>query len=141
MSKKPPLPPPPPPPRPEPKQNPELESDSEASIKKKFTPIRKYEPSKSKSIIDHLKPEPGLKGRLKEGLKITRIPEGLVTIGLVTMLGTLWFYKTTICEYRSSYRSRECSYNIGLIGQKNNLIIVGGFLFLGGCVLCNSRND
>ncbi|ABG51640.1 hypothetical protein Tery_2423 [Trichodesmium erythraeum IMS101] len=127
MSKKLPLPPPPPPPP----LKPELEESPgpKPGSKKKFTPIRKLESSSSKF-------------KIPEWLKVTHIPEGLVTIGLVTMLGTLWFYKTTICEYQSSYRfSRKCNYNIGLISHKNNLITVGGFLFLGGCALFNSRKD
>ncbi|MDJ0554361.1 MAG: hypothetical protein F6K24_01915 [Okeania sp. SIO2D1] len=122
MSKKPPLPPPPPPPRPDPNPDPEPGS------KKKFTPIKKLEPSKSKSKFK-------IMNYISEGLKITHIPEGLVAIGLLIMIGTLFFYNTVNCGYGT------CSHNIGLIGQKNNLIIVGGFLFLGGCVLFNSRKD
>lgn len=54
--------------------------------KKKFILIRKFEFSSSKF-------------KILEWFKVIYILEGFVIIGLVIMLGILWFYKIIICEY------------------------------------------
>ncbi|HLP87677.1 MAG TPA: hypothetical protein VK184_03590 [Nostocaceae cyanobacterium] len=49
-------------------------------------------------------------------------------VGLLMMIGTFFGYNTVVCR-------DGCNYNIGLLNEKSNLINIGGFLFLGGCVL------
>lgn len=69
--------------------------------------------------------------------KLRGIANAMMVIGFLMMTFTLLGYKTTVCD---SYLGIEtdCTHNIGEIGKKNNLIMYGGFLFLGGCVLLNN---
>ncbi len=57
----------------------------------------------------------------------------LFFLGLLTMIITFFAYETAICD-KGSY-SKDCTYNIGLLNEKSNLINLGGFIFLGGCIL------
>ena len=63
-------------------------------------------------------------------------PSFCMWLGYGTMLFTLLFYNTTVCNSGSG-----CTSDIGLINNKSNLITAGGFLFLGGCVLSKNQDE
>ncbi|WP_254032724.1 hypothetical protein [Planktothrix agardhii] len=66
----------------------------------------------------------------------------MMALGFIMMTFTLIGYETSICTYKENYLGNlesDCTYNIGKIGNKNNLIMFSGFLFLGGCILLNNE--
>lgn len=61
-------------------------------------------------------------------------------LGLIMIISSS-FYDTAVCE-RSEYSfSLSCTHNIGLLNEKSNLINIGGFLFIGGCILMTNIQD
>lgn len=66
-------------------------------------------------------------------------PSIMVVIGECIMLFTLFFYDTTVCYNNNG--SISCTHDIGLLNNKSNLITIGGFLFLGGCVLSKNQDE
>ncbi|WP_107807063.1 hypothetical protein [Nodularia spumigena] len=57
------------------------------------------------------------------------------SVGLLIMIGGFIKFETTVCESSEYSFSSRCTHNIGLLNDKSNFINIGGFLFLGGCVL------
>lgn len=62
----------------------------------------------------------------------------MTAFGFLMMTFTLIGYDTTVCEESILGSKYRCVHNTGEIGNKNNLIMYSGFLFLGGCVLLNN---
>lgn len=85
------------------------------------------------------KPTPKPTTKSSAALNITRTCGGLLLgLGLFLMVKTLLGYDTSVCTYEDDYQGgvdKSCVYNSGKIGEKNDLILFSGFLFVGGCVL------
>ena len=61
--------------------------------------------------------------------------------GLVIMLYGGMAFDTTNCSSTSSY-FESCTHNIGLLNTRSNIVNIGGFLCVSGCVLFGkSRRD
>lgn len=62
--------------------------------------------------------------------------------GLVIMLYGGMFFDTTNCSSSGSSYFESCTHNIGLLNTRSNIVNIGGFLCVSGCVLFGkSRRD
>ena len=55
--------------------------------------------------------------------------------GLVIMLYGGMFFDTTNCSNSESSYFKSCTHNIGLLNTRSNIVSIGGFLCVSGCVL------
>ncbi|MEA5605243.1 MAG: hypothetical protein V7K68_22100 [Nostoc sp.] len=61
------------------------------------------------------------------------------SVGLLIMIGGFFKFDTTVCDSSEYSYLSKCTHNLGLLNDKSNFINIGGFLFLGGCVLIISN--
>ena len=62
--------------------------------------------------------------------------------GLIIMLYGGMFFDTTNCSSSGSSYFESCTHNLGLLNTRSNIVNIGGFLCVSGCVLFGkSRRD
>jgi ribosomal protein L37AE/L43A len=94
----------------------------------------------TKKIIPQLNPEETNNSQPKPGGLFSNqslAPAGKLffSVGLLIMIGGFFKFDTTVCDSSEYSYLSKCTDNLGLLNEKSNFINIGGFLFLGGCVL------
>ena len=67
---------------------------------------------------------------------------GAKTLFIIGILVTLYGlnYDTTTCDYDYGFKS-GCTHNIGLLNDRSNIVNIGGFLGVCGCILSTKSKN